>query len=158
MSLLAWYPDPINWFRIWWGEIYYLSQTQQRPPEVPWSWKVLSKYLLSKSIPYPFLIIPILYVSASLSLSLSSSTGYRWYQCCSPCEDWKSSQTDVLFIAPKPGITKHLHLLPIRGETDCSFMHCMWLDIFLFGISLKISECIIGSYSLTSSNLIENAT
>lgn len=44
----------------------------------------------------------------------------------------RASQPDVHFIAPKPGITKHLHLLPIRGETDCSFMDCMCLGVFLF--------------------------
>lgn len=43
-----------------------------------------------------------------------------------------ASQPDVFFIAPKPGITKHLHLLPIRGETDCSFMDCVCLGVFLF--------------------------
>lgn len=130
---------------------------QQHPSCVPRPWEVLSKYLLSNDYSQ-FSSQNTFSPLQPPSPCLSSSTGHRWFKCCSPHEDWKSSQTDVLFIAPQPGITKHLHLLPIRGETDCSFMHCMWLDIFLFEISLKFSKCIIESHSPTSLTIIENVT
>lgn len=65
---------------------------------------------------------------------------HRCHKCCNPHEGRKNSQTDVLFIAPQPGITKHLHLLPIRGDANYSFMDYMYLGAVLFLFSLVLSK------------------